>query len=88
MTYHHLAVLVHRQAEKYGDKTALQYRDYEKSEWRPVSWRQFSTFIKETAAAMVALGIKETENIGIFSQNKPECLYTEYAAFANRAVSV
>ena len=23
MTYHHLSVLVHRQAEKYGDKTAL-----------------------------------------------------------------
>ncbi|KAA6339342.1 Long-chain-fatty-acid--CoA ligase FadD15 [termite gut metagenome] len=88
MTYHHLAVLVHRQAEKYGGKTALKYRDYEKPEWRPVSWKQFSTFIKEAAAAMVALGIKEIENIGIFSQNKPECLYTEYAAFANRAVSV
>ena len=29
MTYHHLSVLVHRQAEKYGDKVALKYRDYE-----------------------------------------------------------
>ena len=28
MTYHHLSVLVHRQAEKYGDKVALKYRDY------------------------------------------------------------
>ncbi|KAA6346835.1 Long-chain-fatty-acid--CoA ligase FadD15 [termite gut metagenome] len=88
MTYHHLAVLVHRQAEKYVDKTALQYRDYEKGEWQPVSWRQFSAFVKEVAAAMVAAGIKETENIGIFSPNKPECLYVEYAAFGNRAVSV
>lgn len=33
MTYHHLSVLVHRQAEKYGDKTALKYRDYEKAQW-------------------------------------------------------
>ena len=35
MTYHHLSVLVHRQAEKYGDKTALKYRDYEKAQWIP-----------------------------------------------------
>ena len=38
MTYHHLSVLVHRQAEKYGDKTALKYRDYEKAQWIPISW--------------------------------------------------
>ena len=31
MTYHHLSVLVHRQAEKYGDKVALKYRDYDSS---------------------------------------------------------
>ena len=36
MTYHHLSVLVHRQAEKYGDKTALKYRDYEKAQWIPI----------------------------------------------------
>ena len=42
MTYHHLSVLVHRQAEKYGDKVALKYRDYETAQWIPISWKQFS----------------------------------------------
>ena len=28
------------------------------------------------------------KNIGIFSQNKPECLFTDFAAFANRAVTI
>ena len=42
MTYHHLSVLVHRQAEKYGDKVALKYRDYETAQWIPISWNQFS----------------------------------------------
>ena len=42
MTYHHLSVLVHRQAEKYGDKVALKYRDYETAQWIPISWDQFS----------------------------------------------
>lgn len=88
MIYYHLAVLVHRQAEKYGEKTALQYRDYKAEKWIPVSWKQFSDTVRQAANAMVALGVEEEENIGIFSQNKPECLYVDFAAFANRAVTV
>lgn len=32
--------------------------------------------------------MQEEENIGIFSQNKPECLYVDFGAFANRAVTI
>lgn len=88
MTYHHLSVLVHRQAEKYGDKIALKYRDYETAQWIPISWKEFSQTVRRTANAMVALGIEPQENIGIFSQNKPECLFTDFGAFANRAVTI
>lgn len=88
MIYHHLSVLVHRQAEKYGDRTALKYKDYNQGKWFPISWNGFSLTIKETANALVSLGVEETENIGIFSQNMPECLYVDFAAFANRAVTV
>lgn len=88
MTYHHLSVLVHRQAAKYGDKIALKYRDYATATWLPVTWNQFSQTVREAANALVALGVNEEENIGIFSQNKPECLYVDFAAFANRAVTI
>lgn len=88
MTYHHLAVLVHRQAEKYGERVALKYRDYEKGQWIPVTWNAFSQTVKTAANSQAELGMCEEENIGIFSQNKPECLYVDFAAFANRAVTV
>lgn len=88
MVYHHMSVLVDRQAEKYGERVALRYRDYDTSQWIPVSWNQFSEINRITANALVTLGVQEEENIGIFSQNMPECFYSEYAAFANRAVSV
>ena len=88
MTYHHLSVLVHRQAEKYGDKVALKYRDYETSQWIPITWNQFSQTVRQVANALVELGVQEEENIGIFSQNKPECLYVDFGAFANRAVTI
>ena len=88
MTYHHLSVLVHRRAEKYGDKVALKYRDYETSQWIPITWNQFSQTVRQVANALVELGVQEEENIGIFSQNKPECLYIDFGAFANRAVTI
>src|SRR3712207_8409028 len=65
MTYHHLSVLVHRRAEKYGEKVALKYRDYETAQWIPVSWNLFSKTVRKAANAMVAMGMEEEENIGI-----------------------
>ena len=37
---------------------------------------------------MVALGIKEQENVGVFSQNMPECFYVDFGAYATRAVTI
>lgn len=88
MTYHHLSVLVHRQAEKYGDRIALKYRDYNTAQWLPITWNQFSKTVRVASNSMVELGVAEQENIGIFSQNKPECLYVDFASFANRVVSI
>lgn len=88
MTYHHLSVMVHRQAEKYGDKIALKYRDYATSQWLPITWNEFSHTVRQAANALVAMGVKEQENIGIFSQNKPECLFADFASFANRLVTI
>ncbi len=88
MIYHHLSVLVHRQAEKYGNKVALKYRDYEKTQWIPITWNQFSQTVRKAASALVASGVEEKENIGIFSQNKPECFYTSFGIYANRAVAI
>lgn len=88
MTYHHLSVLVHRQAEKYGDKVALKYRDYETAQWIPISWNQFSKTVRQAANALVALGVEEQENIGIFSQNMPEWFMVDFGAFANRGITI
>ena len=88
MVQHHLSVLVHRQAEKYGEKVALRYKDYETGRWLPVTWNEFSCRVRRVADALVAYGVAEEENLGIFSQNKPECLYVDLGAFGVRAVTV
>lgn len=88
MIYYHYAELIHRQAEKYGSRTALKQRDNESGKWSKISWREFSDKVMLTAKAMAEFGIEVQENIGIYSQNMPQCLYTDFGAYGNRAVSI
>lgn len=88
MIYYHYAELIHRQAEKYGSRTALKHRDNASGKWLKISWREFSDKVMLTAKAMAEFGIEVQENIGVYSQNMPQCLYTDFGAFANRVVSI
>ena len=83
-----LSDLVFRQARKYGDRVALKYRDYSISSWISVSWNKFAEKVKYVSRAMVALGIKEQENVGVFSQNMPECFYVDFGSYATRVVTI
>lgn len=88
MIYYHFAELIHRQAEKYGNRTALKHRDNATGKWLKISWREFSDKVMLTAKAMAEFGIKIQENIGVYSQNMPQCLYTDFGAYGNRVVSI
>ena len=88
MIYYHFAELIHRQAEKYGNRTALKHRDNATGTWLKISWREFSDKVMLTAKAMAEFGIKVQENIGVYSQNMPQCLYTDFGAYGNRVVSI
>ena len=88
MSESYLSGLIERQAGVYGDRAALKYRDYKKGVWIPVSWNQFAEKVRYVSRALIASGVGVQENIGVFSQNMPECLYTDFGAFGIRAVTI
>lgn len=88
MTSSYLSRLVPQQAEKYGNKVVLKYRDYATATWIPVTWTQFAATVRQVSNALLALGAEVQENVGVFSQNKPECLYVDFGAFADRVVTI
>lgn len=65
------SVLVHEQAKRYGDKTAMSYRDYEKNVWVPVSWNRFSEVVRKVSASLLALGVDVQENLAVFRRTCP-----------------
>ena len=84
----HLSKLIPEQAKKYGERAALSYRDYDLNEWIPISWNTFAQQVKRVSYALLRLGVKVQENIGIFSQNKPECLFVDFGSYGIRAVTI
>lgn len=87
MAYYHLGELVHEQACKLKNKTALKYQGSE-GEWLDMSWKVFSEKIMKTARAMAEMGLNPNDNVGIYAQNMEKYLITDFAAYANKAVMV
>ena len=84
----HLSMLVHEQAKKYGDRTAVTFRSFGDTQWKNVSWNHFSLRVKQVSNALLNLGIKPQERIAVFSQNCIQYLYTDFGAYGVRAVTV
>ena len=84
----HMSVLVHEQAKKYGDREMLIYQDFGGKEWKSLSWNQVSTTVKQVSNALLNLGVKVQENIGIFSQNSVQYIECDFGAWGIRAVTI
>lgn len=87
-TNSHLSVLVHDQAKIYGDREALIYQDFGSEQWKSLSWRQFSDTVRVVSNALLNLGVKVQENVGLFSQNSVQYLFCDFGAWGVRAVTI
>lgn len=84
----HLSQLVHEQAKRYGDAPVLTFQRFGEEQWKTISWNQFSLRVKQVSNALLNLGVKPQENIAVCAQNCLFYLYTDFAAYGVRAVSV
>lgn len=88
VTLCHLSRLVEIQAAKFGEKTALAYRNAKSGKWTPVSWVEFSKTVHRTSKALLAMGVNEQEKVAIFSDNMPNCFYVDFGCYGIRAVTI
>lgn len=84
----HYSVLIHEQAKKYGERTVFEYRDFGSTEWKECSWKTFSDRVRQVSNAMLNLGVKVQENMGVFSQNVIQYMFTDFGAFGIRAITI
>lgn len=84
----HLSVLIHEQAKKYGARGALTFRSFGSKSWKTVSWKQFSLRVMQVSNALIHLGVKPQESIGVFAQNCIQYLYADFGAYGVRAFTI
>jgi long-chain acyl-CoA synthetase len=82
----HLATAIFTCIDKYGDRTAIRYR--EDGRWRELSWKSLGEQIQAAARGLLALGVREGERVGIFSTNRPEWTVADFAILTLRGVAV
>ena len=83
----HLGLMVRSRVKKYGDKkVAVRHKPH--GEWIPYTWAKFGSMIESSAKALLALGAKENEMVGIFAANSVWWAVADYACFCIRACSV
>ncbi|MBD5321286.1 MAG: long-chain fatty acid--CoA ligase [Bacteroides sp.] len=82
-----LTLLPARHAAEHPDKAALAAQD-EQDRWYDISWREFEADTLTAATALAVLGVTPGACVATFSANRPENLFTDYACYRNRAVSV
>ena len=66
----------------------LIYKDFGGTEWKSYSWNQFSQKVKLVSNALLNLGVKVQENVGVFSQNSIQYLFCDFGAWGIRAVTI
>jgi len=80
------AMLIFERVKKYGDKVAM--RAQKNNQWESLTWTQLGEKIQWAAKALLEMGLEDTQMIGVFSQNKPECTIVDIAALSIRCVPV
>lgn len=84
----HFARYMFTQANKYGTKSAIRYREIDSATWQKKSWDAFAEEIDTIAHALAQMGLKESDKAGQFSQNMAENLVVDFALYSNRAVVI
>ena len=82
----HLGLMARSRAERLGNKVAVRHKPY--GEWISYTWKQFGGMIDSAAKALLEIGVKELEMVGIFASNSAFWAMSDFACFSVRACSV
>lgn len=83
-----LTHLTQTQAAKYGDRRAIGFYTTEGGIYEPLGWTRLADTVACLAAGMLRLKVDVQECIAVFSENMPEVVMTDLAAYMIRGIPV
>lgn len=86
MKKEHLATMIRQSAEVYSSEVALRIK--ESGVWKETTYKEMVEIIDALSLALIDMGVKEGQTVGIFSQNKPQWTLADFAILSIGAVAV
>lgn len=84
----HLFEMLMERAERLGLREVFKYRKSNSSEYASLNWTELANNVKAVSSALYSLGYRYGDNIGIFSDNRPEWTISDFGILGVRAVVV
>ena len=82
----HLAVLIRNRIKKFGNRTAVKFK--ENDTYKKLSWNELGYRIESIAQYLISQEISINTNIGIYSHNCAEWSITDFGILSTRGVVV
>jgi len=84
----HLVNMVMERAAQYGSREVFKFKKGNSTDYGSLNWNQFTDEIQNVSKALISLGFRGKENIGIFSDNRPEWTISDFGILGIRGVVV
>jgi long-chain acyl-CoA synthetase len=78
--------LLRLNAREFGHEIALREKDL--GLWKPFTWNDYQTRVRDFALGMIELGLKRDDVVGIIGDNRPDWVAAEIASHAIGALSL
>ena len=79
--------MILERASLYGSREVFRYKSGDNT-YKNISWDSFIEESQKVTRALITLGLGPSDNIGIFSSNRPEWVITDTGIIGNRSVVV
>jgi long-chain acyl-CoA synthetase len=80
--------MVLERVSSHSNREVFRYKTGDSNKYQSITWGDFGADIKKVAKALISLGFGHTDNIGIFSDNRPEWTISDLGILAIRGVVV
>ncbi|KAB2871988.1 MAG: long-chain fatty acid--CoA ligase [Bacteroidales bacterium] len=84
----HLYDMLMERAERFGSREVFRFKKTNSAEYGSISWTEVAGKVKAVSSALYTLGFRHGDNVGIFSDNKPEWTISDFGILGVRGVVV
>jgi long-chain acyl-CoA synthetase len=80
--------MILERASRYSSREVFRFKKAESNNYESINWESFVSKSQKVSRALISLGLGPSDNIGIFSDNRPEWVISDLGIIGIRSVVV